>query len=69
MGEPHVISALSNKRAELTGIVSQLERQLGQQRAQSGASGRDDAAVRFGHPAEPDQSQAAAGTQRMVPSR
>ena len=33
MGEPHVISALSNKRAELVGIVSQLERQLGQQRA------------------------------------
>nr|WP_294521065.1 hypothetical protein [uncultured Rhodopila sp.] len=33
MGEPHVISALSNKRAELAGIVSQLERQLGQQRA------------------------------------
>ena len=31
MGEPHVISALSNKRAELAGIVSQLERQLGQQ--------------------------------------
>jgi len=30
-GEPHVISALSNKRAELAGIVSQLERQLGQQ--------------------------------------
>ena len=33
MGEPHVISALSNKRAELAGIVSQLERQLGQQQA------------------------------------
>ena len=33
MGEPHVISALINKRAELAGIVSQLERQLGQQRA------------------------------------
>jgi hypothetical protein len=33
MGEPHVISALSNKRSELAGIVSQLERQLGQQRA------------------------------------
>ena len=31
MSEPHVISALSNKRAELAGIVSQLERQLGQQ--------------------------------------
>src|SRR5271165_6261735 len=33
MGEPHVISALSNKRAELAGIVIQLERQLGQQQA------------------------------------
>src|SRR4051794_37401141 len=33
MGEPHVISALSNKRAELAGIVSQLERQLAQQQA------------------------------------
>lgn len=33
MGEPHVISALSNKRAELAGIVSQLERQLAQQHA------------------------------------
>ena len=33
MGEPHVIKALSNKRAELAGIVSQLERQLGQQQA------------------------------------
>jgi hypothetical protein len=31
MSEPHVISALSNKRAELAGIASQLERQLGQQ--------------------------------------
>jgi hypothetical protein len=33
MGEPHVISALSHKRAQLAGIVSQLERQLGQQQA------------------------------------
>ena len=33
MSEPHVISALSNKRAELAGIVNQLERQLGQQQA------------------------------------
>jgi capsule polysaccharide export protein KpsE/RkpR len=33
MGEPHVISALSNKRSELAGIVSQLERQLEQQQA------------------------------------
>jgi hypothetical protein len=33
MGEPHVISALSNKRSELAGIVSQLERQLAQQQA------------------------------------
>ena len=33
MTEPHVISALSNKRAELAGIVSQLERQLAQQQA------------------------------------
>ena len=33
MAEPHVISALSNKRAELAGIVNQLERQLAQQQA------------------------------------
>jgi hypothetical protein len=33
MAEPHVIGALSNKRAELAGIVSQLERQLAQQQA------------------------------------
>jgi hypothetical protein len=33
MAEPHVISALSNKRAELAGIVSQLQRQLAQQQA------------------------------------
>src|ERR1700750_506820 len=33
MGGPHVISSLSNKRAELAGIVSQLERQLAQQQA------------------------------------
>jgi hypothetical protein len=33
MGDPHVISALSSKRAELAGIVGQLERQLGQQQA------------------------------------
>ena len=33
MAEPHVINALSNKRAELAGIVSQLERQLAQQQA------------------------------------
>ena len=33
MAEPHVISALSNKRAELAGLVSQLERQLAQQQA------------------------------------
>jgi hypothetical protein len=33
MAEQHVISALSNKRAELAGLVSQLERQLAQQQA------------------------------------
>jgi hypothetical protein len=33
MGEPHIIGALSSKRAELAGMVSQLERQLGQQQA------------------------------------
>jgi len=33
MAEPHVIGALSNKRAELAGLVSQLERQLAQQQA------------------------------------
>ena len=33
MSEPHGISALSSKRAELAGIVNQLERQLTQQQA------------------------------------
>ncbi|MGE3972658.1 MAG: hypothetical protein AB7E78_15035 [Porticoccaceae bacterium] len=33
MAEPHVIAALRNKRAELAVILSQLEQQLGQQRA------------------------------------
>jgi hypothetical protein len=33
MAEPHVIGALRNKRAELAGTVSQLERQLSRQQA------------------------------------
>ena len=33
MGEPHIIGALSNNRADLARIVSQLERQLGQEQA------------------------------------
>ena len=33
MAEPHVIGALRNKRAELAGILRQLEQQLVQQRA------------------------------------
>ena len=33
MAEPHVIGALRNKRAELAGMLRQLEQQLGQQRA------------------------------------
>ena len=33
MAEPHVIGALRNKRAELAGAVSQLERQLSRQQA------------------------------------
>lgn len=33
MAEPHVISALRNKRSELGGVVSQLERRLAQHRA------------------------------------
>jgi len=33
MAEAHVIGALRNKRAELAGVVSQLERQLSQQQA------------------------------------
>ena len=33
MAEPHVIGALRNKRAELAGMLSQLEQQLVQQRA------------------------------------
>lgn len=33
MAEPHVIGALTNKRAELAGMLRQLEQQLGQQRA------------------------------------
>jgi hypothetical protein len=33
MGEPHVISALRNKQAEVAGMLRQLEQQLVQQRA------------------------------------
>jgi hypothetical protein len=33
MAEPHVIGALRNKRAELAGVVNQLERQLSRQQA------------------------------------
>ena len=33
MAEPHVIGALRNKRAELAGILRQLDQQLAQQRA------------------------------------
>ena len=33
MAEPHIISALRNKRAELDGMLRQLEQQLVQQRA------------------------------------
>jgi hypothetical protein len=33
MAEPHVIGALRNKRAELDGMLRQLEQQLAQQRA------------------------------------
>jgi hypothetical protein len=33
MAEPHVIGALRNKRAEVAGVLRQLEQQLGQQRA------------------------------------
>ena len=33
MAEPHVIGALRNKRAELTGMLRQLEQQLVEQRA------------------------------------
>ena len=33
MAEPHVIGALRTKRAELAGVVSQLERQLSRQQA------------------------------------
>ena len=33
MAEPHVIGAVRNKRAELAGMLRQLEQQLGQQRA------------------------------------
>jgi hypothetical protein len=32
MAELHVVSALRNKRAELAGVVRQLEQQLAQQR-------------------------------------
>jgi hypothetical protein len=32
MGEPHVVSALRDKRSELAGLVIQLEKQLGQHR-------------------------------------
>ena len=33
MGEPHVISALRDKRAELSGLIRDLEKKIGQHRA------------------------------------
>jgi hypothetical protein len=33
MGEPHVVSALRNKRAELSGLILELEKELHQRRA------------------------------------
>ena len=33
MGEPHVVSALRDKRSELSGLIAQLERQIDQHRA------------------------------------
>ncbi len=33
MGEPHVISALRDKRAELSGLIRDLEKRIGQHRA------------------------------------
>jgi hypothetical protein len=33
MGEPHVISTLRDKRAELSGLIRDLERKIGQHRA------------------------------------
>ena len=33
MGEPHVISALRDKRSELSGLIDHLERQINQHRA------------------------------------
>ncbi|MEI7609091.1 MAG: hypothetical protein WCJ64_17065 [Rhodospirillaceae bacterium] len=33
MGEPHVVSALRDKRSELAGLIEHLERQISQHRA------------------------------------
>ena len=33
MGEPHVVSALRDKRSELAGLIEHLERRIGQHRA------------------------------------
>jgi hypothetical protein len=33
MGEPHVVSALRDKRAELSGLILDLEKRIGQTRA------------------------------------
>jgi hypothetical protein len=34
MAEPHVVAALRDKRAELSGTIADLEKRLGQHRAQ-----------------------------------
>ena len=69
MAQSHVIGALRNKRAELAGIVRQLEQQLVQQRANLAHL---DATMRLFDPdirpkeIRPKQQR---DTQRLVPSR
>ena len=62
MAELHVVSALRNKRAELAGIVGQLEQQLARQRMNLAHL---DATMRLFDPRCPaagDPCQTAAGT-------
>ena len=70
MAEPHVIGALRNKRAELAGMLRQLEQQLVQQRANLA---HVDATMRLfdpdirpnGHPSQSSRESATPGFVRV----
>lgn len=51
MGEPHVVSALRDKRAEVSGLIADLEKRIGQHRADLA---HIDAVLRMYGEAEPE---------------